>query len=94
MTSKLQATQPERAHIKFLTVVIVEGVSSWISAGENRQDKPALFINVTTSCKIMRILQALIINTTTSGSQLLRTVVCANTEWCWHVCYVHYDAYQ
>ena len=79
MTSKLQATQPERAHIKFLTVVAVEGVSSWISAGENRQDKPALIINATTSCKMMRILQALIINTTTLGSHLLRTVVRANS---------------
>ena len=29
MNSKLQATQPERAHIKCLTLVIVEGVSSW-----------------------------------------------------------------
>ena len=74
MTSKLQATQPERAHIKFLTVMTVEGVGSWISAGENRQDKPALIINATTSRKMMRILQALIVNTTTLGSHLLRTV--------------------
>ena len=31
MNSKLQATQPERVHIKCLTLVIVKGVSSWVT---------------------------------------------------------------
>ena len=45
---------------------------------------------------MMWILQALIVNATTSGSQLRLSQYWRTScwPWCWYMCYVHYDAYQ